>query len=141
MKRLRDLYQDEKGLSAALIAVMMLVLIAFAGLILDGGILIAKRLELSAATDAAASSLAKAYDQPLWENEGIAVFDPILAEEYVIRLLNKNMPSAKLVEIVIDPVQQNKAVLKTKAEVETVFLKAFGINKRTTYISVTCTLG
>lgn len=141
MKILRKLLQDEKGMAAAFIAILMLVLIALAGLILDGGILMSKKLELSSASDASALAVSKAYDKGLWENEEKVEIDPILAEEYVITTLQKNMSSAKLVEINIDPIEKNKATIKTKAEVETVFMKAFGIDKRTIYITVKCVIG
>jgi Flp pilus assembly protein TadG len=141
MLLVRKLTKDEKGMTAAFVAVLMLVLVALAGLVLDGGILMLKKLELSSASDASALAVSKAYDQSLWENEGKVVIDPILAEQHVITTLQKNMPTANIVEIVIDPVEQNKATIKTKAVVETVFMKAFGIEKRTIYITVKCVVG
>ncbi|MPN43467.1 hypothetical protein SDC9_191027 [bioreactor metagenome] len=117
-------------------AAIMMMLIAMAGLITDGGIMMYTKIRLEAAADAAAHSTGAAYDAELWEESGIVELDPFVAEQYASILLNENFPEAVLESCEIDPVQKNVATVKARVVVQTVFMKVFGIDNKTIRVTV-----
>lgn len=126
-----ELYTNERGQAAALAAAVILMLIALTGLVVDGCLLIYNKVRLEAATEAAAHATFLAYDRELWENEGIVELDPYWAKHYATKLLNQNFPKAVLQSCEVGPVAKNTAIVKTSVEVELIFMKAFGIEKKT----------
>ncbi|WBW95953.1 TadE/TadG family type IV pilus assembly protein [Oceanirhabdus sp. W0125-5] len=135
------LKKDQRGIAAAFFAVMMLIFMALAGVIIDGGLMMVKKIQLTSASEAAILSITKTYDKDLWEQEGKVHLDPIMAEENVIKLLQENMREAELIEFKIDSVNHNSGWIKTKAECEMVFMQIFGIKKKTIYVNYDITVG
>lgn len=136
---IEKMIKDERGITAAFLAVLMLVLIAFTGLILDGGLLMCGKLKLSAASDSAILSVIKAYNEEIWHEENKIVLDKVLVEKYVTKYLKENMKEAHIDQIKI--ASMNKVEITTYAEIETVFMKIFGIDKKRVYITVKCVVG
>lgn len=135
------LIKDERGIISAFFAIMMLVFMALAGIIIDGGILMLKKIELTSASEAAILSVAKAYNKEIWEKENRVEINPLQAEEYVQKLLSDNMKDAKLVDFGTDPLKKDTAWIKTKVKCEFVFMKIFGVNEKTLYVEYDVTVG
>ncbi len=128
---IKKLYQDDRGMVAVITAFFLLVLVALAGLVIDGGLLIYQRIRLEAATEAAAMATVEAYDVAIWEEHGIVELDPYWAEIHARNYLNINLPEAILESCEVNPFKKNQAIVRSKMEVNTVFMRAFGIEKRT----------
>ena len=126
----KKLYRDEKGAAAVLLSVFMLVLLALAGLVLDGGLLMYSRTRLEAAAEAAAMATIKAYDKELWEKEGIVEINPIEAENYAKQYLELNLAKAQIEDVRVNPLKKNEVIVTAKLEVEMVFMRGFGIEKK-----------
>lgn len=60
---LRRLHEDERGQALVLVAIYLLGLIAVAGLVADGGLVLAQRRDLQNAADAAAAAGAMQLDE------------------------------------------------------------------------------
>lgn len=60
---LRRLHRDERGQALVLVAIFLLGLIAVAGLVADGGLVLAQRRDLQNAADAAAAAGAMQLDE------------------------------------------------------------------------------
>ncbi|MFZ5353641.1 MAG: TadE/TadG family type IV pilus assembly protein [Bacillota bacterium] len=127
---LKRVYKDQRGMAALWAAVIMMVMLALAGLVADGGIMIYNKIRLEAATDSAAHATREAYDRELWNNYGIVELDPLQAMLYAQIMLSENFPEAILESCEVDPINKDTATVKTRIEVETVFMKIFGIDKR-----------
>ncbi len=131
MKRLIRLFlKDERGFAALLFAIMMPILIALAGLLIDGGLVMYSKAKLEAASEAAALSTIAAYDEEIWEDYGVVVIDEYTATLYAQYYLALNLPEAYIVFCEVDFINPSKVTLITEIPVEMVFAKAFGINER-----------
>jgi hypothetical protein len=123
-------FLSEDGNTLPLMAAVIILILAMSGVVVDTGLLIEGKLELHAATKAAAKATYEAYDHNLWENEGEVVLIQEVTEAYAGEYLNYNLPEAKLVSVVVtnnSPTQAN-AEIKTSLEVEFVFMRIFGID-------------
>lgn len=60
---LRELHEDERGQALVLVAIFLMGLIAVAGLVVDGGLVLAQRRDLQNAADAAAAAGAMQLDE------------------------------------------------------------------------------
>ncbi len=134
---MRGLLDDERGMAAVLAAFIMLVIVALAGLVIDGGLLLYNEMRLEQATVAAARATRNAYDVVLWETQGIVELDPYLASKIAKEYLAYNLPEATVESCEVRPPKKNEAIVKTKVEVETIFVKIFGIDKKIVRSEVT----
>lgn len=136
---LKKFLREQRGQSAAIAAFVIIVLIAAAGLALDGTRLVCERAKLEAATEAAALSTIGAVDMDLYcdpDNPRVELIQPI-AEYFAVYYLNLNMQEAQLESCTVDPSKPNQAVIKSSVEVELIFMKAFGIDTKTVKTTVT----
>lgn len=80
--RLRRLARDESGQAMALVAIFLLGLVAVAGLVADGGVLMVQRRDLQNAADAAAAAGAMQVDETAYRASGgsTVTLDPSAAE-------------------------------------------------------------
>lgn len=118
---------SQEGNTTVIMATVIIVLLAVAGIIIDTGLVIEGKLKLHAATKAAAKATIEAYDEVIWENEGRVVLNQDEAESYASIYLNYNLAQAQLISVIIPTESPNKAEIKTKLKVEFIFMKIFGI--------------
>lgn len=123
-------FKQEGGYAALLFACLLPALIALAGLIIDGGLVMYSKAKLEAASEAAALSTISAYDQAIWESEGIVVIDEYNATLQAEYYLNTNLPEATLISCKVDLANPSKVIVVTEVPVEMVFARMFGIEER-----------
>jgi len=87
--RVRQLAADERGQALVLTAVFLLGLVAVAGLVADGGLVMAQRRDLQHVADAAAAAGAMQLDEATYRASGGAtvVLDPSAAGSAAIAYL------------------------------------------------------
>ena len=132
-KKLKELWKSESGNMSVLMAALIVVMLAVCGIVIDTGLVIEGKLKLHAATKSAAMATYEAYDRDKWNDEGIVILDERVAEEYASIYLNLNLPEAQLLSVTVPPSQPNKAEVKTKLQVEFIFMKMFGVEDTEVY--------
>lgn len=87
--RLRELARDESGQALVLTAIFLMGLIAVAGLVADGGLVMVQRRDLQNAADAAAATGAMQVDEAAYRASGgeTVSLDPASAREAAIGYL------------------------------------------------------
>lgn len=87
--RLRALAADERGQVLPLVALFLLGLVAVAGLVADGGLVLVQRRDLQNAADAAAAAGAMQLDEVAYRASGgtDVLLDPSAAEQAAIASL------------------------------------------------------
>lgn len=120
---MNKLLNNESGQSTAMAALFILLLLAFTGLLIDSGILIAEKTRLVEATSAAAESAVCALDEEAMAESGGIVIDLPTAKLLVESILKMNIPEAELLKCEIDPAAPNQVLVETKLTVETHFFK------------------
>lgn len=113
--------KSQKGASMIMGLFILMVLLALAGLLLDGGRVILAFNQLFHSTYIAAEADLASYDRELWRKEKIVKFDIPLAEEIICEVLNFNMEEAEIVSI--RATSSNAIEVKTKAEIPLVFMQ------------------
>ena len=66
----RRLHEDERGAAMVLVALWLVALVTVAGLVVDGGMLLAQRRALQNVADAAAAAGAMQLDEPRYRSSG-----------------------------------------------------------------------
>lgn len=123
--------RDQRGVTVTFVALLMPVIIAFLGLVIDGGTLFLSRQRLDAAVDAASLAAAKkGYDQEIWDNEGRVVLVQSNCETAAREYFLKNYPDADITafNVTIDSVTQNKVSVFASINAPVFFMRLFGIN-------------
>ena len=105
--------KSQKGASLIMGLFILMVLLALAGLIIDGGRVILTFNQLFHSTYIAAEADLASYDRELWRKEKIVRFDIPLAEEIICEVLSFNMEEAEIVSITA--ISSNAMEVKTKA--------------------------
>lgn len=84
--RWRELASDESGQALVLVAIFLLGLVAVAGLVADGGLVLVQRRDLQGDADAAAAAGAMQVDEALYRSSGgeTVALDPGAAEQAAI---------------------------------------------------------
>lgn len=100
------------------------LLLAFMGLVLDGGILLLRSQMLDAASDAAALAATEAWDKEHWKWTGKVRIDQSGAESLARQYLAKNMPDARLVSVRVSPA--NRVQVRTELQVPAFFMRIAG---------------
>lgn len=113
--------KSQKGASLIMGLFILMVLLALAGLIIDGGRVILTFNQLFHSTYIAAEADLASYDRELWRKEKIVRFDIPLAEEIICEVLSFNMEEAEIVSITA--ISSNAMEVKTKAEIPLVFMQ------------------
>lgn len=121
--------RSQAGYVMAWLVLLLPVLIAFMGLVLDGSLLFLRSQMLDAATDAAALAATGAWDQDYWLWHGKVKIDPAGATSRARDYLAKNMPAATLVQVTVSPA--NRANVRAKATVPFFFLRIIGWREKT----------
>ena len=100
------------------------LLLAFMGLVLDGGLLLVRSQMLDAASDAAALAATEAWDRDYWKWSGKVRIDPAAAESLARQYLARNMPDARVVQVTVSP--DNRVNVRTQATVPFFFMRIAG---------------
>ncbi|HYF79914.1 MAG TPA: pilus assembly protein TadG-related protein [Symbiobacteriaceae bacterium] len=100
------------------------LLLAFLGLVLDGGVLLLRSQMLDAASDAAALAGTEAWDREHWKWTGKVRIDTAGAESLARQYLARNMPDARLVQVTVSP--SNRVNVRTELTVPFFFLRIAG---------------
>lgn len=112
------------GFALVWVVLSLPVLVAFLGLVLDGGILYLRSQQLDNATDAAVLAATDAWDRHEWMWNGRVRIDPDEAKRLALQYLAKNMPDARLTTF---QVRSHHAVhIQTETTVPFFFLRIFG---------------
>ncbi|MHC1723781.1 MAG: TadE/TadG family type IV pilus assembly protein [Aminipila sp.] len=135
---LKRFCNDESGQSAVMAAYIIILLVAVAGLVIDGSLLINKRIELEAATEAAALSTVAAVDIDKYEEDpSVVEIVQSEAELYAAYFLDENMHTATVDSCTVNPSKPSECVIKSSVEVDLIFMKCFGIEPQTIRTTVT----
>ncbi len=79
--RFRSRRRDEEGMVTAFVVIFMLALLLLAGLVIDGGLTLAARVQAIDEAQAAARAGAQAINIPLFRSTGEIVLDPAQANQ------------------------------------------------------------
>lgn len=131
MKWLREKIGNERGGTAVLAAMVLLVLVALSGLVVDCGWIVYTQIRLDEATNKATSGCINAVDEAYYQSTGILTYDPVLLDTELRYFLALNYPEAQLVKFEIDPDQPNMVYVTTKVKTEVHFSKILGIDEVT----------
>tara|TARA_Y100000588_G_scaffold367569_1_gene434449 strand:+ start:874 stop:1308 length:435 start_codon:yes stop_codon:yes gene_type:complete len=130
MGRLYKILSNERGSIAAMVAMIMLVMLAIAGLIIDSGFLVYNQLRLDEATNKAATAIVRSVDETASSASNI-VFD----EEKLLTnsdfFLRTNAPDAVLTGCEIDPEDNGVVYISAKLKSKVHFSKIFGVKEFT----------
>jgi len=118
--------KKQDGWVVAWLVVMWPLLVGFLGLVLDGGILLVRGQMLD--TDAAALAATDAWDREHWKWNGTVRIDPMRAESLARQYLAQNMPSARLVEVSVNPA--NRVSVRTEMSVPFFFMRVVGMKEK-----------
>lgn len=121
---MRRVQQGQAGFSVAWLVVMLPLVMAFMGLVLDFGLMLLRAQQLDAATDAAALAATDAWDREHWKWHGQVRIDPHRATSLARQYLAQNMPDARLVQVMVSP--QNRVNVRTETTVPHFFLRIVG---------------
>lgn len=116
--------RHEEGWAVAWFIVTAPLLLAFLGLILDGGILLLRSQMLDAATDSAALAATDAWDRDYWKWQGKVRIDPGAAESLARQYLARNMPAARVVQVSVSPT--SRVNVRTQTTVPFFFMRIAG---------------
>ncbi|HEY3366949.1 MAG TPA: pilus assembly protein TadG-related protein [Symbiobacteriaceae bacterium] len=119
----------EAGWVTTWLVVFAPALIAFMGLVLDGGVLLVKQQKLDAAADAAALAATDAWDREYWKWNGAVRIDPGGADGLARQYLTRSLPDARLVEVTVNPA--NRVNVRTELTVPFFFMRIVGMKERT----------
>ena len=79
--RLRSRLRDEEGMVTAFVVIFTFALLLLAGLVIDGGLTLAARVQAIDEAQAAARAGAQAINLPLFRSTGQVVLDPSQARQ------------------------------------------------------------
>lgn len=119
------------GYTAVIVALTMPVLIAILGICLDGGVLLYFDLKLSTAVKFAAISATSVNMQNGDDLEITA------DSSFVQRVLSKNLNESELADFSIDELAKNRCCVAATYEVQFVFIRIIGIDRKVLYESYT----
>ncbi|OEF99139.1 hypothetical protein BHF71_10065 [Vulcanibacillus modesticaldus] len=131
VRKIFRILTNERGFTTTFFAVMMPVFIAILGLTVDGSIIIYHRLALDTAADAATLAAIDAYDREIWLTERKVVLNEYEAREIAEEVLDRNLPTATIIDFEVPSTQPNTFKLTAEYTVPTFFLKIFGIDSYT----------
>lgn len=114
----------QDGWVAAWFVVTAPLLLAFLGLVLDGGIMLLRSQMLDDATYAAALAATDAWDRDYWKWHGQVRIDPTAAESLARQYLARNMPDARVVQVTVSPA--NRVNVRTQLTVPFFFMRIAG---------------
>jgi Flp pilus assembly protein TadG len=116
--------RNEKGSTLVLSALILPVLVAVSGLLLDFGVLAVNYTKLSNAVDSSAIAALKSYDEYLWENENLVVLDENESRNLADQYLQKNLQNAILTKCTVT---NNKVDIEAEFTSPVFFMKLFGV--------------
>ena len=125
---------NNEGTALIIFIVFMPVMLSVMGLAIDGGIYFLSQIKLEMATEAASLSALSTYDEDIWNNAGIVIFDELEFKISSEKYLKANYPEAEIVLVHIGP--ENEATVKSRVKYEYCFLKIFGMTE--TYLYSEC---
>ena len=127
-----NLIRSEDGYTTVLFSVVILVMLALTGLIIDSGMLMLARMELDDATEIAVESATlQSYDLDRYNLDGTYDLLDNEVEAKVYEYLNKNMDGVLVTAMFFHPTKLNEVTVTTQVDVETHFMKIFGKEKTT----------
>jgi Flp pilus assembly protein TadG len=130
--------KNENGSVLTFAVLLLPVLIALGGLLIDFGMVAVKKAQLSGAVDAAAWAALDSYDRTVWDTFGITVLTEPQASQLAHQYLSENMPEAVLTEVKITG---NRVEVSGKSTTPLFFMKLFGIYDATVTASAKAKIG
>ena len=130
---------NNRGAAVILLAICLPMMIAFAGLLLDGGFLILNKLKLQTAVESASLAALDSYCRDAWENDRKIKLIPEEAEALAGTYLEKNLPPGATFTFTVDMPSPNEVTVSAEMEVPTFFMRVFDRNKKTVTITSTTT--
>lgn len=109
-------FKKSNGSSMIICLLVLMVIIAMGGLLLDGGRALLAYNQLFHSTYIAAHANLGSYDRELWLSEGRVELDFELAEKCITEVLDYNMPGAQIVYM--KATSENSMKIRTKYEVQ-----------------------
>lgn len=100
------------------------LLLAFLGLVIDGGVMLLRSQMLDAASDAAALAATEAWDRDYWKWTGMVRIDPAAADSLARQYLARNMPDARVIQVTVSP--SNRVNVRTQVTVPFFFMRIAG---------------
>lgn len=119
----------QDGWVAAWFVITAPLLLAFLGLVLDGGVMLLRSQMLDAASDAAALAATEAWDREYWKWNGKVRIDPTQAESLARQYLARNLPDARIVQVTVSPA--NRVNVRTQLTVRFFFMRVAGWENHT----------
>ncbi|MFT9848260.1 TadE/TadG family type IV pilus assembly protein [Aneurinibacillus sp. REN35] len=101
-KQIGRLLHEERGIAVVIFAAALPVFILIAGLVIDGGMLIYKKVKLSAAVDAASLAAVNSYNKEKWNAEQVVELDDTTVSLAAAQYLLANMQDAQLTDARIE---------------------------------------
>lgn len=120
---LRRLHGDESGQAIVLVAILMVGLVAVAGLVTDGGLVFSQRRDLQNVADAAALAGAMQLDEGVYRASGEVLLDEAAARQAAVQYLEAE--GGLSYSVVVGPTRVEVSVSRRAS---TGFLRVVGIN-------------
>ncbi|MCL0067764.1 pilus assembly protein TadG-related protein [Peptococcaceae bacterium] len=138
---------NNRGAAVILLAICLPMMIAFAGLLLDGGFLVLNKLKLQAAVESASLAALDSYCRDAWKDDPYDPYDVYgeirliqrEAERLADAYLEKNLPPGATFTFTVDMPSPNEVTVSAEMEVPTFFMRVFDRNKKTVTITSTTT--
>jgi len=131
MGKIKTILKNESGAVAAMTAMIMLVLLAISGLVIDSGLLVYDQLRLDESTNKAATAIVQSVDESASSSAGQVVFDEDLLLENSTYFLKVNVENAELISCEVDSEDEGVVYIKAKLKSKVYFSKIFGVEEYT----------
>lgn len=126
----------EEGSVMIWVIIILPVILAVVGLLVDGGMILYYQTQLDMATEAASVSTISAYDREAWNAENKVRINNDEARVSAEKYLTENFKEARVEKI--DYVSDSTVTLETTYTVKMVFTKIFGVTE--VEIKSSCTM-
>ncbi len=126
----------EEGSVMIWVIIILPVILAVVGLLIDGGMILYYQTQLDMATEAASVSTISAYDREAWNAENKVRINNDEARISAEKYLTENFKEARVEKI--DYVSDSTVTLETTYIVKMVFTKIFGVTE--VEIKSSCTM-
>lgn len=134
----KNLLKNEDGSVLVFTVILIPVIIALGGLLIDFGLVSVEKSKLSNAVDSAAWAALDSYDKEKWEEEGEVELIEERAYQLADQYLKANLPHATLLNVYIE---ENQVEVEAESVTKLYFMTLFGIREVTVKTSATKKIG
>ncbi|MCR5254808.1 MAG: hypothetical protein K6D96_02665 [Acetatifactor sp.] len=121
---------DNAGNTTVTMAMVIIILMAMCGIIIDLGVMVEHRARLYSASMAGAHSSIDSYDVEILEREGVIELIPEVMVPKISSYLTANLEDAWVDSVELVPERHDCVRIITKCKVKPVFMQLFGVDEK-----------